>query len=88
MELRNAYFVQPYHVGTKKRQSLAIIIPAGIARKYNVSTSTGFEIRVDKKTKTILMHSIAPSLINERQKIAKPAGESFQAADQQVTEVT
>jgi hypothetical protein len=83
MVIKSVYFVQPYQVGTKTRRSLALIIPAGIVRRYGIDISTGFQISVDEKTKRILMRSITPLGLREREKIAGLADESSHTTSQQ-----
>jgi antitoxin component of MazEF toxin-antitoxin module len=50
---RNIHVVQPYWVGTKNSKSLALIIPAQIAKEQSLNASTIFALRVDD-TKIIL----------------------------------
>jgi hypothetical protein len=52
------YAVQPYQVGHKDRKSLAIIIPAKIARECEVNTSTIFAIHTDKQKKSLTLHML------------------------------
>jgi len=53
---RNVYVVQPYRVGTKDRKSLAIIIPAQIAKEYSFDTSTIFALKVDNMRRLTLQN--------------------------------
>ena len=44
-------YIQPYQVGSKDGKSLALIIPAKVARQCSVNTSTLFTLRVDEGQK-------------------------------------
>jgi antitoxin component of MazEF toxin-antitoxin module len=56
--MRALYALQPYHVGSKDRKSLALIIPAKVAKRYNVDTSTVFTLRVDEDRKRIMLQTL------------------------------
>jgi hypothetical protein len=58
MLTRLVYATQPYLVGSKDRKSLAIIIPARIAKDYHLDTSTIFAVRADRKTNRIIMYTV------------------------------
>jgi hypothetical protein len=51
---KSTYVTQPYNVGNKERKSLAIIIPAKVAREYNISSSTIFAIHVNNHRNIVL----------------------------------
>ena len=53
---KNIYVVQPYQVGNKDRKSLAIIIPAQIAKEYSFDTSTIFALKVDNMRRLTLQN--------------------------------
>jgi hypothetical protein len=53
---KNTYVVQPYQVGNKERKSLAIIIPAQIAKEYSFDTSTIFALKVDNMRRLTLQN--------------------------------
>jgi hypothetical protein len=57
---KSIYVVQPYQVGNKDRKSLAIIIPAQIAKEYNFDTSTIFALKVDDFKRITLQNVKAP----------------------------
>jgi hypothetical protein len=60
------------------------VIPAKVAKEYNINASTVFALRTDEKTKRITLQSvneIAESLEN----IKMSAGESFEASSQQTS---
>jgi antitoxin component of MazEF toxin-antitoxin module len=78
---RHIHVVQPYWVGTKDRKSLALIIPAQIAKEQNLNASTVFALKVDN-TKIVLQVINADHEDEETAMI--PAGESFEASSQQV----
>ena len=85
MLTKSTYAIQPYRVGCKKdkKQSLAIIIPAKIAREYNVDPSTIFVLRVDQGNKTITLE-----LVDDVPKKIRLADESVQTSNQQTSEHT
>jgi hypothetical protein len=56
MTRKNTYVVQPYQVGNKDRKSLAIIIPAQIAKEYSFDTSTIFALKVDNMRRLTLQN--------------------------------
>jgi hypothetical protein len=58
MVSKAVYATQPYLVGSKDRKSLAIIIPARIAKDYHVDTSTIFAVRAEKRTNRIIMYTV------------------------------
>jgi antitoxin component of MazEF toxin-antitoxin module len=76
MITKSIYAIQPYHVGRKERKSLAVIIPAKIAKEFNVNTSTIFVVRADKSNKSLTLR-----MIDDERNTATPTGmtlESFQ----------
>ncbi len=52
VDMKQVYVLQPYQVGSKDGKSLALIIPAKVARQCSVNTSTVFTLRVDEGYKT------------------------------------
>jgi hypothetical protein len=54
--MKSVYILQPYEVGSKKAKSLAMIIPAKVVKKYNISTSTAFALRADEERNEIRLH--------------------------------
>lgn len=56
--MKAIYALQPYEVGSKDGKSLALIIPAKVAKRYNVDTSTVFTLRVDENTKRIMLQTL------------------------------
>jgi hypothetical protein len=81
MVTKNVYVVQPYEVGSRERKSLAIIIPASIARKYDVNKSTILALSINEKGERIMLQKV--KVID--QIMMKPADESFAASKQQVS---
>lgn len=78
---KNVYVVQPYKVGTKERKSLAIIIPAKIAREYDVSTSTILALSINGRDERMTLQKV--NVNNEKKMI--PAHRSFEASNQQAS---
>ena len=52
------YAVQPYQVGQKDRKSLALVIPARLAKECDIGPSTIFAIRKDSGSKRLIMEMI------------------------------
>lgn len=75
--------IQPYKVGTKNGESLAMIIPARFARDNRIDTSTIFILRNEEnQTGKILLKRI--NNIKDEE-LMTPADESFQASNQQTS---
>jgi hypothetical protein len=55
---RRRYAIQPYEVGTKGARSLALIIPARIARQCDITTDTMFSVKADTRTKAVTLQTI------------------------------
>jgi antitoxin component of MazEF toxin-antitoxin module len=60
------YALQPYEVGSKNGKSLAIIIPAKVAKRYNVDISTVFTLRVDEDRKQIMLQTLNEIMDNRK----------------------
>jgi len=58
VDMKQVYALQPYQIGSKDGKSLALIIPAKVARQCNVNTSTVFTLRVDEGTKRIMLQTL------------------------------
>jgi hypothetical protein len=56
---KDVYVVQPYEVGTKERKSLAIIIPAEIAREYKIDPSAVLILKINQQTNVITLHVLS-----------------------------
>lgn len=81
MVIKNVYVVQPYEVGNRERKSLAIIIPAKIAREYDVNKSTILALSINEKGERITLQKVKVT----DQVLMEPADESFEASKQQVS---
>lgn len=77
------YVVQPYRVGSATGKSLAIIIPAELAKEYNIGRSTILALRVDERREKIIMETIIRTV--DRHEKMTPTGESFEASNQRVS---
>lgn len=53
--MKSQYALQPYQVGSKDRKSLAVIIPAKVAKQYNIDKSTIFTLQVDDVKKRLML---------------------------------
>ncbi len=81
--MRSLYVIQPYEVGSKKAKSLALVIPAKVVKKYNITISTVFVLKANTQTKTIVLEQTIYPVNIEPQGIEKPTGESLHATNQQ-----
>jgi hypothetical protein len=72
---KNAYVVQPYHVGTKYRKSLAVIIPAEIAKEYQMNSSTVLILHVNQKARRITLQTINTLEKDMKNNMMIPTGE-------------
>jgi antitoxin component of MazEF toxin-antitoxin module len=63
ISMKSMYALQPYQVGSKDGKSLALIIPAKVAKQYNVSTSTVFTLKADEDTKRIMLQQTLNEII-------------------------
>jgi hypothetical protein len=55
---RRIYGIQPYYLGSKRGRSLALIIPARIARQCDITTDSMFCVKADIGTKTVTIETI------------------------------
>lgn len=78
---KDVYIVQPYKVGTKTKQSLAMVIPANIVKSHKLDPSTIFVIRTEESEKKIILERI--EIPSKRGKVAS-VGESSEASNQQI----
>lgn len=74
VDMKQVYVLQPYQVGSKDGKSLALIIPAKVARQCSVNTSTVFTLRVDEGTKRIMLQTLNEIIMdnNHGQKLEIP----------------
>ena len=83
--MKEIFIIQPYLVGSKRAKSLAVIIPAQIAKECNINTSTAFSLRVDRQTKVMTLNIIDTTTNKFQKHIMTPIGESLEASSQQVS---
>jgi antitoxin component of MazEF toxin-antitoxin module len=87
--MKSLYAIQPYEVGSKDGKSLALIIPAKVAKQCNVDTSTVFTLRVDEDRKRITLQTFNEIIMDNcrdsisRKTTAVDAGQRFEASAQQ-----
>jgi hypothetical protein len=62
MTKKLVYALQPYEVGSKNAKSLALVIPAKVAKECDINTSTMFALRVDENNKRITLQTIIDSI--------------------------
>jgi hypothetical protein len=58
VHLKDLYAIQPYYVGSKHGKSLAVVIPAKVAKKYNLNSSTIFSLKTDDVTNTVTLQNV------------------------------
>jgi antitoxin component of MazEF toxin-antitoxin module len=56
--MKSSYALQPYYIGSKDGKSLALIIPAKVAKRYDVDASTIFTLQVDEQKKQLILQTI------------------------------
>ena len=56
--MKNVYALQPYQVGSRNGKSLAIVIPAQVAKKYDIDISTIFALKADDNTRTVTLQTV------------------------------
>jgi antitoxin component of MazEF toxin-antitoxin module len=81
--MKSTYFVQPYRVGSKQGESLALVIPARLRREADITNSTILMIKIDGNTKRITVQKV--NEIIEKCENMIPAVESLEATKQQVS---
>jgi antitoxin component of MazEF toxin-antitoxin module len=84
--MRNLYILQPYEVGSKKSKSLAIVIPADVARKYKIDTSTAFALKTNSETNMITLQQTRYHEKEDRKEF-KPTEQGFDITTQQALRV-
>jgi hypothetical protein len=62
--MKSQYALQPYYIGSKDGKSLALIIPAKVAKRCNVDASTIFTLQVDENAKRLMLQTIDKAIIN------------------------
>lgn len=78
--MKQVYLLQPYHVGSKKAKSIAVVIPAEVVKVYEINTSTILTLRTDVKAKRITLQTI-----KEGQEEMIPAEQGRQTSIMQVS---
>lgn len=53
--MKSLYALQPYHVGSRDRKSLAVIIPAKVVKQCHVDPSTIFTLKVDDDKQLMIL---------------------------------
>lgn len=81
--MKEVYVIQPYLVGSKHAKSLAVIIPAQVAKQYNISTETAFALRTKSHTRQITLQILEEMM--ESCENMMPADKSFEASSQQAS---
>jgi antitoxin component of MazEF toxin-antitoxin module len=62
--MKSSYALQPYYIGSKDGKSLALIIPAKVAKRCNVDASTVFTLQVDEDKKRLMLQTIDKAITN------------------------
>ena len=83
--MKSVHLVQPYRVGSKQGESLAIIIPSQLRKQADITSSTIFMLKFDEKNQKITLNKIDELL--EKYENTIPAAESLAATKQQVSSV-
>lgn len=86
LNMKSTYLVQPYHVGSKNAKSLALIIPAEVAKGYNITTSTVLALRAERNPGTITLQMIDETIECKRSRM-KPVDKSSEASSQQASSI-
>lgn len=68
--MKSQYALQPYQVGSRDRKSLAVIIPAKVAKQYNIDKSTVFTLHVDYDKKRLMLQMIEKVITNNPEAVA------------------
>ena len=63
--MKEIYAIQPYEVGSNKSKSLAVILPKKITEEWEIDQSTIFSLKVDKKSKILILKSIKDDFTNK-----------------------
>ena len=63
--MKEIYAIQPYQVGSNKSKSLAVILPKKITEEWEIDQSTIFSLKVDKKSKILILKSIKDDFTNK-----------------------
>lgn len=63
--MKEIYAIQPYEVGSNKSKSLAVILPKKITEEWEIDQSTIFSLKVDKKSRILILKSIKDDFTNK-----------------------
>src|SRR5215204_5291701 len=80
---KKIYAIQPYQVGQKERQSIAMVIPAGIVKEFHIDKNTILILRPYQNGKLTIDTIRESEKFDQKDMI--PVDKSFQASDQQVS---
>lgn len=81
--MKSTYILQPYKVGSKQGESLAVIIPAKLRKEVDITVSTVLMLKVDEKTKRITLQKVDELIENYDNVI--PAVKNLEASKQQAS---
>jgi len=81
--MRRVKILQPYEVGSKKAPSLALVIPAGIVKRYQIDTSTAFAVRANTETNLVTLQQTRYDEKRDNEKGTKPTEQPFHEFTQQ-----
>lgn len=82
--MRKFYIIKPFKVGSTGK-SLAMVIPAQLAKEYQIDFSTMLALRTDERKEKITLRAIT-GLLNKFDDTTS-AGESFHASTQQISSI-
>jgi hypothetical protein len=80
--MKDVYALQPYQVGSRNGKSLAIVIPAQVAKKYDIDTSTIFALKGNDSTRMVTLQTV-PKLSRIKNNTGIPTGH-LEGRNQQV----
>jgi len=84
--MKSTYLVQPYHVGSRKAKSLALVIPAEVAKEYNITDSTVFALRLERSTRKIILYTIN-GITEAKKESTISADKSLECSGQQISSI-
>lgn len=58
LQTKSVYALQPYYVGSKRGKSLAVVIPAKVAKKFKLDASTIFYLKADNFTRIVTLQNV------------------------------
>lgn len=81
--MKEVYIVQPYRVGSATGKSLALIIPAQLAKEYKINVSAMLALCPEERRERITIRVITGFSDKSDKMIS--TGESFEATTQQIS---